>query len=127
MSQLFVISFGTASVFAFALIRHASGSFEVSSSGAFTGLLDVRRMLGGLIVVDRGVRSLALLGVCLSIICRCLQSFYSVLFSSFSESASQSICRCARHHLTELTYCRSLSPLVDSCPGALAAASLLNW
>jgi len=31
-------------------------------SGAFTGLLDVRRMLGELIVLDRGVRSLALLG-----------------------------------------------------------------
>jgi len=29
-------------------------------SGAFTGLLDVRRMLGELIVLDRGVRSLAL-------------------------------------------------------------------
>jgi len=29
-------------------------------SGAFTGLLDVHRMLGELIVLDRGVRSLAL-------------------------------------------------------------------
>jgi len=36
-------------------------------SGAFAGLLDVRRMLGELIVLDRGVRSLALLRVCLSI------------------------------------------------------------
>jgi hypothetical protein len=36
-------------------------------SGVFTGLLDVRRMLGELIVLDRGVRSLALLRVCLSI------------------------------------------------------------
>ena len=31
-------------------------------SGVFTGLLDVHRMLGELIVLDRGVRSLALLG-----------------------------------------------------------------
>ena len=31
-------------------------------SGAFTDLLDMRRMLGELIVFDRGVRSLALLG-----------------------------------------------------------------
>jgi len=36
-------------------------------SGAFTGLLDVRRMLGELIVLDRGVRSLALPRVCLLI------------------------------------------------------------
>ena len=36
-------------------------------SGAFSGLLDVRRMLGEIIVLDRGVRSLALLRVCLSI------------------------------------------------------------
>jgi hypothetical protein len=32
-------------------------------SGAFTGLLNVRRMLGELIVLDHAVRSLALLGV----------------------------------------------------------------
>jgi len=49
-----------------ALIRHGSGSFHVSSSGAFTILLDVRRMLGELIVWDRGVHSLALLRVCFS-------------------------------------------------------------
>jgi hypothetical protein len=36
-------------------------------SAAFTGLLDVRHMLGELIVLDRGVRSLALLWVCLLI------------------------------------------------------------
>jgi hypothetical protein len=36
-------------------------------SGAFAGILDVRRMLGELIVYDRGVRSLALLRVCLLI------------------------------------------------------------
>jgi len=36
-------------------------------SGAFIGLLDVRRMRGELIVLDRGVRSLALLRVYLSI------------------------------------------------------------
>jgi len=73
-------------------------------SGAFVGLLDVRRMLGELIVLDRGVRSLALLG-----------------------GACRFICRCVRHHLTPCTYRRSLSPLVDSCLGALAAASILNW
>jgi hypothetical protein len=67
ISQMFGISFGTASVFAFALIRHGSGSFDLSSSGAFTGLLDVRRMLGELLVLDRGVHSLALLGVSLPI------------------------------------------------------------
>jgi len=35
-------------------------------SGGFTGLLDVHRMLGDFTVLDRGVRSLALLRVCLS-------------------------------------------------------------
>jgi len=63
-------------------------------------------MLGELIVLDCGVRSLGLLGVCLSIHLKvCLPS----------------------HHLTGGTYRRSLSPLADSFPGALAAASLLNW
>jgi len=61
-------------------------------------------MLGELIVLDRGVRSLALLG-----------------------GACRFICRCACHHFTPCTSRRSLSPLADSCPGALAAASLLNW
>jgi len=42
-----------------ALVRHGSGSFDLSSlSGEFAGLLGVRRMLGELIVSDRGVRSL---------------------------------------------------------------------
>jgi hypothetical protein len=41
------------------LIRHLFG--------AFTGLLNVRRMLGELIVLDCGMRSLALLRVRLSI------------------------------------------------------------
>jgi hypothetical protein len=36
-------------------------------SGAFAGILDVRRMLGELIVSDRRVRSLALHRVCLLI------------------------------------------------------------
>jgi hypothetical protein len=36
-------------------------------SGVFAGILDVRRLLGELIVSDRGVRSLALLRVCLLI------------------------------------------------------------
>jgi hypothetical protein len=36
-------------------------------SSAFAGILDVRRMLGELIVSDRTVRSLALLRVCLLI------------------------------------------------------------
>jgi len=45
-----------------ALVWHGSGSFDLSSlSGAFAGILNVRRMLGELIVLDRGVRSLALL------------------------------------------------------------------
>jgi len=44
-------------------VRHGSGSFDLSSlSGAFAGILDVRRMLGELIVSDRGVRSLASTG-----------------------------------------------------------------
>jgi len=51
-----------------AVVRHGSGSFDLSSlSGAFSGILDVRLMLGELIVSDRGVRSLALLRVCLLI------------------------------------------------------------
>jgi hypothetical protein len=50
------------------LVRHGSGSFDLSSlSGAFAGLLGVRRMLGQLIVSDGGVRSPALLRVCLLI------------------------------------------------------------
>jgi len=73
-------------------------------SGAFTGLLDVCHMLGELIVFDRGVHVLALL-----------------------SGACRFICRCVYHHLTQLTYCCSLSPLVDSYFGALPAASLLNW
>ena len=36
-------------------------------SGAFTGRLDVNYMLGELIVLDRGVRWLDVLGVCSSI------------------------------------------------------------
>jgi len=51
-----------------ALVRHGSGSFDLSSlSGALVGILDVRGMLGELIVSDRGVRSLALHRVCLLI------------------------------------------------------------
>ena len=37
------------------------------------------------------------------------------------------ICRCTCPQLTRCTYRFSLSPLVDSSPGALAAASFLNW
>jgi hypothetical protein len=44
-----------------ALVRYGSGSFDLSSlSGAFEGILDIRRMLGELLVSDRGVRSLIL-------------------------------------------------------------------
>jgi len=51
-----------------ALVRHGFGSFDLSSlSGAFAGILDVRHMLGELIISDRGVRSLALHRVCLLI------------------------------------------------------------
>jgi len=51
-----------------ALVRHGSGWFDLSSlSGAFAGILDVRRRLGELIVSDRGVRSLPLHWVCLLI------------------------------------------------------------
>jgi len=61
MSESFGIAFGTALV----AILHSFGMDQVRStchlSGAFVGLLDVRRMLGELIVLDRGVRSLALL------------------------------------------------------------------
>ena len=65
---LFGISFGTVSVAVFALVRHGSGSFDLSSlSGAFAGILDVCRMLGALIVSNREVRSLALHRVCLLI------------------------------------------------------------
>jgi hypothetical protein len=67
ISQLLGISFEPVSVSVFALVRHESGSFVLSSLGAFAGLLDVSGMLGELIVSDRGVRSLALLRVCLLI------------------------------------------------------------
>jgi len=53
-------------------------------SGAFAGIWDVRRMLGELILSDRGVRSLALLRVCLLIhLLVCLPSLDSVHLSSF--------------------------------------------
>ena len=59
---LFGISFGTVSVAVFALVRHGSGSFDLSSlPGAFAGILDVCRMLGALIVSNREVHLLALL------------------------------------------------------------------
>jgi len=68
--QSFGISFGTASV----AILHSFGMDQARLmchlSGAFTGLLDVRRMLGELIVLDREVRSLALLGGACRFICR---------------------------------------------------------
>jgi len=67
MSQSFSIAFRTAAV----AILHSFGMHQARLtyhlSGAFKGLLDVRRMLGELIVLDHGVRSLALLGVCLLI------------------------------------------------------------
>jgi len=50
-------------------------------SGAFVGLLDAYRILGELIILDRGVRSLALLRLCWS-------SLSSIDLSSFSESTS---------------------------------------
>ena len=78
--------------------------FSYRLSGAFAGLLHVRRMLGELVILDQGLRSLALLG-----------------------GACRLFFRCACHHLTRLTYRHSLSPLVDSCLGVLAAASILNW
>jgi len=65
---LFGISFGTILVAVFALVRHGSGSFDLSSlSGAFAGIFNVRRILGAFIISNRGVCSLALLRVCLLI------------------------------------------------------------
>jgi hypothetical protein len=66
-------------------------------SGAFTGLLDMRRMLGELIVLDRGVRSLALLG-----------------------GACRFIFRCACHNLTPCACRHSLSTLDNLSVGVLA-------
>ena len=67
----FGISFGTASG---AILQSFGISFGMDQarltchlSGAFTGLLYVRRMLGELIVLDCGVRSLGLLAVYLTI------------------------------------------------------------
>jgi hypothetical protein len=63
---LFGISFGTFSVSVFALVRHRSGSFDLSSlSGAFAGILNVRRILGAFIISNHGMCSLALLLVSL--------------------------------------------------------------
>jgi hypothetical protein len=65
---LFGTSFGTVLVAVFALVRHGSGSFGLSSvSGAFPGILNVRLILGAFIISTRGVCSLALLLVCLLI------------------------------------------------------------
>lgn len=67
MTQLFCIAFGTASV----VILLSFGIDQVSLMcplyGAFIGLLDVRHMLGEIIILDSQLRSLALLRVCLSI------------------------------------------------------------
>jgi len=90
MSQSFGMVFRTNLV----AILHSFGMDQACStchlSGAFVGPLDFRRMLGELIVLDRRVRSLALLG-----------------------GACRFICRCVRSHLTLCTYRRSLSPLVN--------------
>jgi len=70
-------------------------------SGAFTCSLDVRRMLGELIVLDHGVHSLAL-----------------------HWGACWFICRCVCHHLTPCTYHHSLRRLVNLSVGVLAITSL---
>jgi len=49
------------------LIWHGSGSFDMSFSGAFSGLLDVIYMLGKVVFLNCGMQSLVLLRVCLSI------------------------------------------------------------
>jgi hypothetical protein len=87
ISRSFGISFGTASVVILQSfgMEHARSTWHLSS--AFVGLLDVRRMLGELIVLERGVYSLALLPLCLS-------SLDSVNLSSFSESTSRFMSRC---------------------------------
>jgi len=51
MSQLFGMPFGM-----------DQARLTCHLSGAFTGLLDVCGMLGELLILDRGVRSLTLLG-----------------------------------------------------------------
>jgi len=80
ISQSFGIAFGTASVAILQSFGMDQACLMCHLSGAFTGLLDVGRMLGELIVLDRGVRSLALLG-----------------------GACRFICRFVCHHLTRLT------------------------
>ena len=56
-------------------------------SGVFAGILNVRRMLGVHIASDHGVRSLALLRVCLLIHLQvCLPSLDPVHLSSFAAS-----------------------------------------
>jgi hypothetical protein len=48
---LFGISFGPVSVAIFALVRHRSGSFDLSSlSAAFPGILNICRILGVVII-----------------------------------------------------------------------------
>jgi len=60
-------------------------------------------MLGELIVIHRGVRSLAL-----------------------HSGAGQFICSCFWHHLTPCTYRRSLSRLVDSSVGVLPSLDFMH-
>jgi hypothetical protein len=96
MSQSFGIVFGTASVAILHSFSMDQARLMCHLSGAFTGLLDVHHMLGELIVLDRGVCSLALLRVCLSIhLDVCLPSLDFVHLSSFSESTSRFMSRCA--------------------------------
>jgi len=86
-----------------ALVRHGSGSFDLSSLSCIyrsTGCPSYARWTSRLRL--RGAFAGSPLGAC--------------WFISW----------CVCHHLPPCTYRRSLSPLADSCPGALAAASVLN-
>jgi hypothetical protein len=60
MSRSVGIVFGTASVVKLHSFGMDQARLTCHLSGAFVGLLDVRYMLGELIVLDRGVHSLAL-------------------------------------------------------------------
>ena len=85
------------------LFRQDQAPLRCHLSGGFIGLLDVVCTLGELVDFDCGVRSLAL-----------------------HRGACRFICRCICHHLTACIRRHSLSPLVNSYPGALAAARFCN-
>jgi len=107
MLRLIGVSFRTASVAILHLFGMDQACLTCHLSGPLTGQLDVCRMRGELIVLDRGVRLLALLGVLVDSSVAVFPSLGSVDLLSFSKSTSRSMsrcsCRCFPAHLVHVS------------------------